>query len=83
MTVAGRINLMVVSTASVMALLILTATGIREYFLLRDSLISTLTTEITRETALAADLQLRERRTLHDFLAVSYTHLTLPTICSV
>tara|TARA_E500000305_G_scaffold50623_2_gene39726 strand:+ start:802 stop:3117 length:2316 start_codon:yes stop_codon:yes gene_type:complete len=83
LTVAGRINLMVVSTASVMALLILTATGIREYFLLRDSLISTLTTEITRETALAADLQLRERRTLHDFLerlqtlspAISYVRI--------
>jgi diguanylate cyclase (GGDEF)-like protein len=83
LTVAGRINLMVVSTASVMALLILTATGIREYFLLRDSLINTLTTEITRETALAADLQLRERRTLHDFLerlqtlspAISYVRI--------
>ncbi len=68
MTVAGRINLMVVSTASVMALLILISSGIREYFVLRDGLVSELTTEITRETALAADLQLRERRTLHDFL---------------
>jgi len=68
LTVAGRINLMVVSTASVMALLILISSGIREYFVLRDGLVSELTTEITRETALAADLQLRERRTLHDFL---------------
>ena len=83
MTVAGRINLMVVSTSTVMALLILTAVGIREYFLLRDGLVSTLTTEITRETALAADLQLRERRTLHEFLgrlqtlspAISYVRI--------
>ena len=83
MTVAGRINLMVVSTASVMALLILVSSGIREYFVLRDGLVRELTTEITRETALAADLQLRERRTLHDFLerlqtlspAISYVRI--------
>lgn len=60
MTVAGRINLLVFTTAIGIAVAVLAGLGLREYGLLRDSLLQRAATGVASEIQLPADIYLRD-----------------------